>query len=537
MIIHFSRLSALVGSGVLVINPDPSRLIIGRESLANAEFPLRDDCLYTGKVSELSAVIDKIAGGREGGNSSILLFKDENIPASFLKRNRSNIILTKSLDEFNRLNDEIRFLLDIQAQVNLFSNRLLSMVQNEASAKRLLDFGYSIFGNPLLLTDPSLALIASAGTETVDDDDDDGDDIIGQVLAKGYMPNLYIEEVMQEERELPEEGETLLVREKVFMGNRILACRIVRGDRLIGYVKIFERNQHFTEVRDVEMLKVLCQHLAVSMDSWNAPRQTEFSFIESFLLDIINQKVVGHDTIRRLADNYNLELQTYKTAVIVELEDRYKNTNKLYLLKHLFQNHFRRKTCFLYDGNIVILYDQNTSKALFDKTQMQMLEKLLEETHCRAAVSVPFKSLDRFHIYFKQAETCLEIANILRIGKRILRYDDHFIDHMLLHYRETFDLRDLIAPSVKSLSVFDAHTKKEGNLLNTLFTFAQNNLDYTASSKALHIHYNTLKYRIGRIKNITDIDFDDSQEILRIRLSECVMQLLERISDSESHKS
>jgi sugar diacid utilization regulator len=532
MIIQFSRLSALVGSGVLIINPDPSRLIIGRESLANAEFPLRDDYLYVGKVSELSAVIDKIAEGR-GGNSNILLFKDENIPASFLKHNRSNIMLTKSLDDFNRLSDEVRFLLDIQAQVNLFSNRLLSMVQSEVSAKKLLDFGYSIFGNPLLLTDPSLALIASAGAETVDEDDD----IIGQAIVRGYMPNQYIEELMQEERELSEEGETLLVREKVFLGNRILACRIVRGDRLIGFAKIFERNQHFTEVRDAEMLKILCQHLAVSMDSWNAPRQTEFSFIESFLLDIVNQKVVGSDAISRLADNYNLELQTYKSAVIVELEDRYRNTNKLYLLKHLLQNHFRRKTCFLYDGNIVILYDQSASKALFDKTQTQALEKLLEENHCRAAFSVPFKDLDRFHIYFKQAETCLEIANILRIEKRILRYDDHFIDHMLLHYRETFDLRDLIAPSVKSLSVFDARTKKEGNMVNTLFTFAQNNLDYTASSKALHIHYNTLKYRIGRIKNITDIDFDDSQEILRIRLSECVMQLLERISDNENHKS
>jgi hypothetical protein len=521
MIVYFSRFASRAHKGVLIINPEPSRLVVGREPLTGAETPLKDDYLYFGKVSELPSP-------EMTARTNLILFEDEKIGSAFLEHNRLNIMLTNSLEEYDRLCEEMRAVFDIQMQVNIFASKLLLLVQDETRAEKLLELGYQAFGNPLLLFDPSLCLLASAGTDSVGDDP-----VMEHALAKGYMPEQYLEEVMKEESESSEEDRVLIIWEKDFLKHRLIAGRIVRGNRLIGYLKLFEYNRSFTETLDTEMLKVLCQYLALSMSSIVAPYQSGPPFIETFLLDIIERKLVDREVIQERIDLYNLELQTFKTAIIVEIEERFRKTDKLYLLKQMLQAHFKRNTVFIRGTDIVILYDQNTLEALYSysETQLPGFEQLLKTNYCRAAFSLPFQELDLFHIYFRQAMTCFQIADRLRTSDRILKYEDFLLTHIFLRFSEIFDLHDLVAPSIRALKRVD--TQKGSNLTETLFSYLRHRQDITVTSKAMHIHYNTLKYRIGRIKEITGIDFDDEDVIFRVMLSRRVMKLLKHIEDDD----
>jgi hypothetical protein len=518
MIVYFSRFSARARKGILIINPDPSRLVVGRRPLKNADTPLRGDYLYFGKVSELPEA-------EMVGQTNLILLEDEKIASVLLEHNRINVMLTGSIEEYGRLCEEMHTVFDIQMQVNIFANRLLSLVQDGTKAEKLLDLGYQIFGNPLLLLDPSLCLLASAGADSVEDDP-----VMEHTLSKGYMPEQYLEEVMKEESESSEEDKALIIWEKDFLKHRLIAGRIVRGNRLVGYLKLFEYNRPLTETLDTEMLKVLCQYLALSMDSIIAPHQSGSPFIEAFLLDIIERKLVDREVIHERVDLYNLELKAFKAAIIVEIEERFRKTDKLYLLKQMFQNHFKRTTVFIRGNDIVLLHDRDTIDALYDDAQMRSLEKLLKANYCRAAFSLPFRELDQFHTYFRQATTCFQIADRLRMTDRILRYEDFLVNHMFLRFGEIFDLHDLVAPSVRKLRQLDA--QKGSSFTETLFSYVHHRQDITATSRAMHIHYNTLKYRISRITELVGIDFDDADMIFGIMLSERVMGLLKRIEDS-----
>jgi hypothetical protein len=420
----------------------------------------------------------------------------------------------------------MRAVFDIQMQVNVFASKLLLLVQDEARVEKLLELGYQVFGNPLLLLDTSLCLLASAGTESVEDDP-----VMEYVLSKGYMPEQYLEEVMKEESESPEEDKVLIIWEKDFLKHRLIAGRIVRGSRLIGYLKLFEYNRPLTETLDIEMLKALCQYLAVSMDSVIAHHQSGPPFIETFLLDIVERKLADREVIQERVALYNLELQAFKAAVIVEIEERFRKTDKLYLLKQMLRAHFKRNTLFIRGSDIVILYDQNTAEALYNETQLQGFEELLKANYCRAAFSLPFRDLDVFYTYFRQATVCFQIADRLRVTDRILKYEDCLVTHMFLHFGEVFDLHDLVAPSIRKLKKLDA--QKGSSFTETLFSYIHHRQDITVTSKMMHVHYNTLKYRISRIKEITGIDFDDESVIFGIMLSERVMTLLKRIEGSE----
>ncbi len=53
----------------------------------------------------------------------------------------------------------------------------------------------------------------------------------------------------------------------------------------------------------------------------------------------------------------------------------------------------------------------------------------------------------------------------------------------------------------------------------------KNNQDLSLTSSALHIHYNTLKYRINKIIELTDLSFSD-KTIFRLHLSFIVFDYL-----------
>jgi hypothetical protein len=55
-----------------------------------------------------------------------------------------------------------------------------------------------------------------------------------------------------------------------------------------------------------------------------------------------------------------------------------------------------------------------------------------------------------------------------------------------------------------------------GELAQTLETFLRCRFDRTATSAALHVHRNTLAYRLGRIEQITGLDLGSPRDLARV---------------------
>ena len=71
-----------------------------------------------------------------------------------------------------------------------------------------------------------------------------------------------------------------------------------------------------------------------------------------------------------------------------------------------------------------------------------------------------------------------------------------------------------------SLKMLDTYDKKHGTeYLHTLKIFLLNERNIATTAKSLHIHRNTLLYRIERLKNMLLSDLDQEQNRLRIQIS------------------
>ena len=98
------------------------------------------------------------------------------------------------------------------------------------------------------------------------------------------------------------------------------------------------------------------------------------------------------------------------------------------------------------------------------------------------------------------------------------------MEHMFLHFSDVFDLNDLVHPSVKLLLRHDK--EKNTDFTETLFCYVRHKNDITAAAKALNVHYNTLKYRINRIVELTGVDFDDEMTAFQLIISDKILGLV-----------
>ena len=106
----------------------------------------------------------------------------------------------------------------------------------------------------------------------------------------------------------------------------------------------------------------------------------------------------------------------------------------------------------------------------------------------------------------------------LRFGQPPLSfYDDHRFTCLVERLCSAHYPRDLLHPAIERLRELDRRNGSE--YLETLRCLLEHRLSQTETADALGIHRTTLPYRLGKIREITDLDLSDSRELLHTALS------------------
>ncbi|KNZ40852.1 PucR family transcriptional regulator [Acetobacterium bakii] len=452
-------------------------------------------------------------------NSNFIIIEDSPLPEKLLKDNGSNILIINNDWKTTAVAEIIENLFEDQRRIGDVSIKLLQACQKGYTVQQLLDLGYQLLNNPLLLVDISLCFIAHSGGNEIENEP-----LWEWTLSKGYVNKEYARSVMTDDstNESYEGEEVLVIWETGMLNHRQLVGRVLKNHRPLAYLKLLEYHQPITDC-DEQILIMLCNILALRMEDTNAINSAPNALSDTFLLALLNQKLYDHAAIEERERMYGLKLYKNLFAITIKIDNRQNTNDRLYYLKRIFQNFFNRQTVIIYNGQLVILLDTMTEE-MQNERELGSFQSLLEENDCTAGISKIFYHLYDFCEHYKQAYNCLNLGELLKKSERILNYDELIIPHMILSFRGETNIRNLIHPVVKVLKEHDE--KKGSNLMETLIAYIKHNQDTTLTAKGLHIHYNTLKYRISRIIEITNIDFTNSETMFNIQLSVKVDNIL-----------
>ena len=137
----------------------------------------------------------------------------------------------------------------------------------------------------------------------------------------------------------------------------------------------------------------------------------------------------------------------------------------------------------------------------------------------RGGLSNELNGLADLHDSYRQAVAALELAES---DDQLHLYEDYAVKH-ILSFCSPENGRLLSHPSLVRLKDFD--NENGTRLSETLRTFLENERSLAGTSRALHIHRNTLLYRINKIAAILDVDLDDPNTRLHFLLSERLLKM------------
>lgn len=120
-------------------------------------------------------------------------------------------------------------------------------------------------------------------------------------------------------------------------------------------------------------------------------------------------------------------------------------------------------------------------------------------------------------VVHREAVQALAIAQRLLGGGRTVDYAAAGIERLLVHLLDNPDLERFATDALGGLLAYDQRNR--GELVHTLDVFLRCNGNHVRAAEQLHLHRNTLLYRLDRIREILRRDLDDSDTRLALQVA------------------
>ncbi|MFQ3630643.1 PucR family transcriptional regulator [Roseiflexus sp.] len=164
--------------------------------------------------------------------------------------------------------------------------------------------------------------------------------------------------------------------------------------------------------------------------------------------------------------------------------------------------------------------------------------EIADQLHARLSDDIPgvlvaigreAPTLTHWSRSLREAEQALLIGRELLGNGRVLDFGDLGVYRLLLLLRESPELWEFYRSTLATLVDYDRD--QHGELLKTLESFFEHNGNLARTAEALHIHRNTLLYRLMRIKEISGRDPDVAEDRLALWLALKAHRVLKTISE------
>ena len=169
---------------------------------------------------------------------------------------------------------------------------------------------------------------------------------------------------------------------------------------------------------------------------------------------------------------------------------------------------------YFYTGDYLYLLIANLPKGDEVQNISQTIGRLMEKYQCICGMSGVFDNLSNRSSFRLKAQKGLEVGHALHPDKNLYFFDDYYLEILASYAAEGLGEVGYTLPELERLREVDS--KKGTDYYFTLKTYLVlgNNTNQTAAK--LHIHRNTLIYRLTKIEEITGVDINNQEVIRRL---------------------
>lgn len=423
-------------------------------------------------------------------------FSSRQYSGSYLAVNRHSTMLFMDSDYNTLLNK-------ILSAFEFFTNlegRLLEAASANAPLKTFLDIMEPVLENPFLI-----ANLDSSYRLTTDYTGHRVDPLWSKTCDRNMNnhPSLYIPYFdIHGNRILELSEEPRLVRNVYDGGDPVLMLYLKKNGENVGSIAILQEHSELT-AQNLQLAPILARYCIFAEEFTAASGQIQSG--SSLFRNLLEGQEIGRDNmerILRLLPPAPWRLLQFRLTQRTDQLAKNALMRNLQSLEDLFFPTIEEAVCC----------------ALISESNLQHRQKSLSQPFpihgVTISASMPFSDLSTLPLRKHQAQFVWEQSD-KEAGLHLC--EQFACDYLLRTFRSITSTKNLLHPALETLRKYDNENQTE--LRQTLSVFLHHERNQLFSARAMHIHPNTMRYRLQRITELTGLTLEDPEELKYLRLS------------------
>ncbi len=183
-------------------------------------------------------------------------------------------------------------------------------------------------------------------------------------------------------------------------------------------------------------------------------------------------------------------------------------------------------------GDVVLLLSRKKGAPVLGDEEQADLVDYLGGNKWIAGISNVFADLSEMSRYYFQSAKSLELGRQIDAAGVLHHYAHYAVFHALEACAGKVDLQEICHPGLRKLAESDDPADRE--LLQTLYLYLSDLKNPTGVAADLHIHRNTLFYRINKIESLLGCDLHQGDVIFDLLFS---FKLIRYLSSVDAQRS
>jgi DNA-binding PucR family transcriptional regulator len=301
---------------------------------------------------------------------------------------------------------------------------------------------------------------------------------------------------------------------------------------------------------DIAALEHACTVISLELVKEQAVLETQQRLRGEFVTKLFSGQM--DEALIHQAKNLHFEPNWNYVAIIINFENKVNEQrvigvpdirNLLHMANRTLNGRNYQGIAVTVDNQIAVLLSLNSKVSSSNiiaeiKELAKNLYHQIENKYREIEVSIGLgrmkQGLTFVHESFVEATKCIQFLKNYLFDHRVLSYTDLGVQRFILQNSKE-ELIDFIQEVLGSLIEYEQSRK--GELLSTLIVYLDQNQNIKKTADALHIHTNTLSYRLKRIEEILLTDLNDSQQLFNIHLAINIYQYTKDIDTLRKNKS
>lgn len=300
---------------------------------------------------------------------------------------------------------------------------------------------------------------------------------------------------------------------KIYNFNQYIKHSINAGKNKFGYLIVLNGDRRDQNI--IMAMEEASLLIASAFYKNYAVLEKEKNFQDSFIRDILQG--VNYSQIEAItkAKSYGWDLEFPQVILVLKVFNKDENFLKKAYEKILNSNYIERvlsKKLNMKEKRVKITYIDESlvifaNVAFISNVKEEMIElsnlikiNFEESYHLGIGISSQILYLNSFPTAYKEAQDSLLIGHKLNNESFVSHYDDYQLFSIIKEVKNTKLLNKYVNNKLGKILDYDKENNME--LMKTVITLMDSGLNYKEAAKKLFIHYNTLRYRLDRLKEL-----------------------------------